>query len=163
MQCTGQEALTVDQFVLWATVLELDVSLLLESEAPKGPMLLQPPSSNLPVIDPYGIPAEQVIRLAFGLGIDFYMVVDTHQISESGVPAGVLEAHPDRMGVKLDAAYHPQNHPQFSETGVTMTLSFSGLHTCFFSWAAILSVTMEVGTAVESPPTKPKGLRLVKG
>ena len=149
--------------MLWATVLELDVSRLLESETPSGPVLLQPPSSNLPVIDPYGIPAEQVIRLAFGLGIDFYMVVDTHQISDSGVPAGVLETHPERMGIKLDAAFHPQNHPQFSEAGVTLTLSFSGLHTCIFPWSAVLSVTMEVGTPLESPPKKPKGLRLVKG
>ncbi len=166
-----RSALTVDQWFAWTRALGVEPVDPLDSEGKEqergGPKLVRIDSQESPGLDPYGMPAEQAVRLGFSLGIDFLFVADTPQLGESGVPQDVLATFPDSMVIKLDSAYHGHNSPRFSEEGVLLSLSFKGVTDCFFSWDSILQVIFHVGTPAkpdetDDDPNPGPGLRLVK-
>ena len=166
-----REPLTVEQWFLWNDALGEKPADALES-APEGkqvagPTLVRIGAQEPSAIDPYGLPAEQLVRLGFAMGVDFLFVADTKQLLESGVPDDVLATFPDSMVIKLDSAYHGHNSPRFSEEGVLLSLSFKGVSDCFFSWESILQVIFHVGTPAEPEKTDDDsapgpGLRLVE-
>ncbi|MEE2750992.1 MAG: hypothetical protein VX519_06150 [Myxococcota bacterium] len=166
-----RSALTVDQWFAWTRALGVEPAEALNSEGNEpeggGPRLVRIDAKESPGLDPYGMPAEQAVRLGFSLGIDFLFVADTPQLSDSGVPQDVLATFPDSMVIKLDSAYHGHNSPRFSEEGVLLSLSFKGVSDCFFSWDSILQVIFHVGTPAkpdetDEEPSPGPGLRLVK-
>ena len=130
---------------------------------------------NAPVmVDPFGIQGEQAFRLAFGLGVDFIFVADTDQLEDSGIPLTVLEKSPNEIVLRLDAAFHRHNDPQFTPEGVCLVLSFDTLHTCRIPWSAITKVVFQLDPIDPLPesPSEPDddvaktfgpGLRLLKG
>lgn len=141
------------------------------SVAPAPPPPPREPDDARYVIDPFGVQAEQVIRLAFGMGINFRFVADTAQLKTSGVPADVLRRFPEAMPIQLDAAYHRYNKPEYHEQGVSMMLSFDTVRSCFFPWSSIRQIILAVDapepvspadpTPDEPTPGRP-ALRLVK-
>lgn len=167
----GAEPMTLDELLLLSQVLEIrpsDFGLPAGDEVPDEP----PPAPPRDLAaDPWGNQPEQLFRMAFALGCDFYFTSDATQLAESGVPASVLERHPRELGIKMDAAYHRYNEPKYSPTGVTLTLSFDALYACTFPWTAIKQVVFwpappeAVAPAPEPPEAPPakKGphLRLV--
>ncbi len=166
-----RSALTVDQWFAWASALGVEPVDALDHEdkgpGRTGPKLVRIEAQEPPGLDPYGLPAEQAVRLGFLLGIDFLFVAETQQLMDSGVPHDILATFPDSMVIKLDSAYHGHNSPRFSEEGVLLSLSFKGVNDCFFSWSSILQVIFHVGTPAKPEQTddEPKpgpGLRLVK-
>ena len=123
------------------------------------------------VIDPFGVQAEQIIRLAFGMGVNFRFVADTAQLKNSGVPADVLRRFPEAMPIQLDAAYHRYNKPEYHEHGVSLMLSFDTVRSCFFPWSAIRQLVLAVDAPEPvspedptpgEPPSGRPALRLVK-
>jgi hypothetical protein len=123
------------------------------------------------VIDPFGVQAEQIIRLAFGMGVNFRFVADTAQLKNSGVPADVLRRFPEAMPIQLDAAYHRYNKPEYHEHGVSLMLSFDTVRSCFFPWSAIRQLILAVDapepvspddSTPDEPPAGRPALRLVK-
>ncbi|MCB9741093.1 MAG: helix-turn-helix domain-containing protein [Alphaproteobacteria bacterium] len=188
---SGKEPLTVDQLVQWTQALELSLEDLMsmpadlpEAPAPAAPpqrlrsvaAAVVPPMDEEPdpfTIDPYALQAEQAIRIAFALGVNFTFVLDATQLDESsGVPDSVRGRFPERMPIQLDAAYHRFNEPEYDERGVGLTLSFGGTkHRSFFPWSAVLQVVYFVEppepepTPEEEEDEAPSGrptLRLVK-
>lgn len=152
----GSEPLLVDEFVALATALEIspqDMGLPLgaaaeeegDEEVPEVPVLRavsrreRAPQSFDP--DPYGNHAEQALRLGFALGCDMFFITDTKLLGESGVPRSVLARYPEHLPIRLDAAYHRHNDPQFLPAGLQINLSFDSLCTCTFPWAAFKQVT----------------------
>ena len=120
-------------------------------------------------IDPFGIQGEQAFRLGFALGVDFLFVARTELLEESGIPKSVLEQWPEEIVLKLDAAFHRHNAPQFTPEGVGLNLSFDTLYNCFLPRTSIQKAVFNLETPepLEEPgpePTPPRpGLRLVKG
>lgn len=124
-------------------------------------------------VDPFGNHPEQMFRVAFGLGVDFFFLCDVAQLEGSGVPEPVIAQYTGgELPIKLDAAYHSYNDPRFGEHGITLTLSFDQLYECTFPWGAIRQFILfpaEPQTPAEVEPTpepepEPKGpphLRLV--
>lgn len=105
-----------------------------------------------PTVDPWGNQPEQLFRIAFGLGCDFFFLVDTQQIEDSGVPKHVLTSYAGReLPIRLDAAYHAYNEPRYSENSVTLTLSFDALYECTFPWGAIKQFVLFPATPDEPP------------
>lgn len=123
-------------------------------------------------VDLDGGQAEQAIRLAFAMGVDFLFVANSAQLQDSGVPQSTLARFPDRLPIKLDAKYHRHNKPEYSARDITLTLSFDTLRVCQFPWSAIEQVTWycEAPPPVAPPPPEPPpeearprpALRLVK-
>ena len=152
----GQEPLTVDQLMAWTQALELSLEDMVgvDSASLPEPVERAPVPDDQPVVlDPYGVQAEQAFRLAFGLSCYFAFVADTDQLGESGVPPDVLARFPERLVLRLDAAYHRHNAPRFDTHGVTLTLSFDALHTCTLPWASIQQVILDL---VPPPPSAPE-------
>lgn len=123
------------------------------------------------VIDPFGVQAEQIIRLAFGMGVNFRFVADTAQLKNSGVPPEVLRRFPEAMPIQLDAAYHRYNKPEYHEQGVSLMLSFDTVRSCFFPWSSIRQLILAVDApepvspedpTPDEPPAGRPALRLVK-
>jgi hypothetical protein len=152
----GLEPLTVDQLMAWTQALDLSLEDMVgidEGSLPE-PVKRSPVPDDQPVVlDPYGIQAEQAFRLAFGLGCDLTFVADTALLQDSGVPPDVLARFEERLVLRLDAAYHRHNAPEFDEHGVTMRLSFDALYTCTLPWAAIQQVILDL---VPPPPAEPE-------
>jgi len=126
------------------------------------------------MVDPFGIQGEQAFRLAFGLGVDFIFVAKTEDLETSGIPLAVLAKSPGEIVLRLDAAFHRHNDPQFTPEGVSLVLSFDTLYTCRIPWAAINKVVFQLDPieALPEPPSEPEGdvektfgpgLRLLKG
>lgn len=184
----GSEAITVDEFLALANALEITPSELGLStgEAPDEfddveprPIPLRavsrrqaPPPPSLDA-DPLGNHAEQIFRVGFALGVDMFFLADSKLLGECGVPRTVLARYPENLPIRLDAAYHRHNDPQFLPEGLQLVLSFDSLTTCLFPWAAFRQVTyypLPPEPAPEAPEPgpgsrKPKGrshLRLVE-
>lgn len=182
----GQEPLTVDQLMAWTAALELSVDDLVGLGGPevasrlRAVDLVEPRPAPMPagriIVDPFGNPVEQAFRLAFGLEVDFTFVLDSTRLAGSGVPDHVLRTWPERLVIKLDAAFHAHNDPRYSAEGVSLVLSFDRLYTCTFPWEAVQQVVYNLEGVV--PPPSPDGpdsdgedeapagrpaLRLVKG
>lgn len=167
-----QEPLTVDQLLHWTQALGLslmDVAQLLagspEPEPEPLPVLsarprLQAAQVEEPeepyLIDPYGLQGEQAIRIAFALGVDFMFIADSAQLHGSGIPESTMARFPERMVIRLDAAYHRYNKPQYTETGLTLTLSFDTVRVCEFPWSAIQQVTYHLEPPSPAQPSPPE-------
>jgi len=171
----GREPLTVDQLVLWGQALELKLEDLVGVDMPElpeepeaseevdaediagamGPTLLraapEEPSDKYEV-DPYGLQGEQAVRFAFAMGVDFAFVVDSSQLADSGVPEATVKANPKRLLIKLDAAFHRHNAPEFTDDELIVVLSFDALYTCTFPWSAVVQVVY----FIEPPPPTTK-------
>ena len=90
-------------------------------------------------IDPYGNHPKQLFQVGFTLGCDFWFHADPSLLGDSKVPKDVLSRFPAPrlLPIQLDAAYHQYNNPRYTESGITLTLSFDALYDCTFAWEAI--------------------------
>lgn len=153
----GAEPLTVDELITLAQVLEIGATELAglptgEAEAAPEPIRNEATARVLkrgeitdPITDaadPLGNHAEQCLKLGLALGCDLHLVVDSTQVQASGVPRAVLAQFPERLPIRLDAAYHRHHDLRFSPPSVQMTLSFDALYTCEFPWSSIVQVTL---------------------
>jgi hypothetical protein len=152
---SGAEALTVDEFILLAGALELDAlglqaAITVEEKAQEAapsatpPVLTEADEGYLApqVIDPWGNHSEQVLKMGFGLGTDMFMVLDSAQVQEIGLPADVVERFEDGLPIKLDASFHQHHDPRFLPEGLQITLSFDALYTVCIPWPAIRQITL---------------------
>jgi hypothetical protein len=168
----GAEPMTLDELLLVSQTLEIQPT---DFGLPGGTELADaPPPEPAPStwrVDPWGNQPEQLFRMAFELGCDFYFTSDATLLAGSGVPESVLSRHPRELGIKLDAAYHKYNLPRYGAESVTLSLSFDALYECTFPWRAIRQVVFwpaapELAPAeppAPEPPAPKKGghLRLV--
>jgi hypothetical protein len=163
----GKEPLTVDQLMGWTQSLGLSLEELAQvpagmAEATAGegellaPTLAQADAEAAVRLSPYGLHAEQGIRMAFAMGVDFAFVSESAQLEDSGVPPQVLARFPERMLIRLDAAYHKYNAPQYDDHGLTLTLSFDTVYTCVFPWSSVLQVTLYCEPPDPTSPTTPE-------
>lgn len=166
---SGQAPLSLELFLKIVQALDIPPAELPWKVAELPPAPAEPAQVENFELDPFGIQGEQAFRLGFALGVDFLFVAQASQLDESGIPKSVLDQWPEEIVLKLDAAYHRHNAPQFSEEGVTLNLSFDTVHSCFLPWSAIQKVVfnLEAPEPVSEPQPEPKpsgpGLRLVKG
>ena len=165
----GQTPMSLELFLKVVDALEIAVKDLPWSVAELPPTPIEEVNSEEFELDPFGIQGEQAFRLGFAMGVDFLFVAEASQLVESGIPKSVLEQWPEEIVLKLDAAYHRHNAPQFSEEGVSLNLSFDTVYSCFLPWSAIQKVVFHLEAPEPfdepEPETKPSGpgLRLVKG
>lgn len=145
----GREPLTVDQLMTWTKALDLKMEELVNvpelPEAPAVPVAADVDESRY-LIDPYGLQGEQALRVAFAMGSDFTLLALTEQLKDSGVPASVLEnpRFGELVPIRLEAAFHSYNKPEYSTQGVSLTLSFDTIRECFFPWSAIVEVRYHI-------------------
>lgn len=180
----GNDAMTVDELLkitealaLTPAEMGLPADAKIEEAAPAAPAATpaaeDPYAPLLAALDPYGNQPEQLFRIAFHLGCNFYFHARTADLGDSGVPKRILEHY--RGGdiiLMMDAAYHQHNNPRYAPLGITVTLSFDdGLYDCTFPWSSITQVrfypatpaTPEVEEEEDDPtpdPGRPR-LRLV--
>jgi transcriptional regulator with XRE-family HTH domain len=186
---SGAEALLVDELIGLSKALEIgpaEMGLQVPEAEPQPesepePTPLRPvarigasaPRPTGPVVDPLGNHAEQLMRVGFGLGCDMFLMLDATQLKESGVPRAVLgnPRFAEVLPIKLDAAYHRHNDPQYMPDGLQVVLSFDSLYTVVLPWYAFKEVRLSplAPSAVEEepPPEPPRGgrrghLRLVE-
>lgn len=163
----GKEPLTVDQLMAWTQALGLSMEELAQVpsgmvEIPEGdgeivaPTLADADAEDAVMLSPYGLHAEQGIKMAFAMGVDFAFVSESAQLKESGVPPQVLARFPERMLIRLDAAYHKYNAPQYDDHGLTLTLSFDTIYTCVFPWSSVLQVTLYCEPPDPQEPVSPE-------
>lgn len=164
----GSEAMTVDEFVQLAQALDLspsDMGIPVaedaedEEDLPEVPVLRavgrREPAALDYTPDPFGNHAEQAMKLGFALGCDMFFITDTKLLGESGVPRTVLSRYPEHLPIRLDAAYHKANDPQFLPHGLQLNLSFDSLYTCLFPWPAFKQVTFFPLPPSDSPEAEP--------
>ncbi len=94
--------------------------------------------------DPTGNLTLQALRYGFALGIDLFVIFDSTQLEECGVPASVLDQFKERLPIDLPAKYHRHNRPKFEEDGLECILSFDRLYTCFFPWSAFVQIQLKL-------------------
>ena len=159
----GSVPLTVDELVQIAEVLEInagDVAGLpaaeevAQAEADSGLEAIRPrrggaalatidnAGPEMPTLDPYGNHAEQVLKLGFALGVDVYLVLSTSELGQSSVPKAVLQKYPERLPLRLEAAFHIHHDPRFLVEGLAIKLSFDALYDCVLPWAAFQQITL---------------------
>ncbi len=171
----GSEPMLVDEFISIAQALEIsatDMGLAAPATAGQeedeeeydddGPVLADAPvplravgrRERAPTMsytpDPFGNHAQQALRLGFALGCDLFFIVDVKQLGESGVPRSVLARYPEHMPIRLDAAFHKHNDPQFLPVGLQLTVSFDSVYTCLFPWASFRQISF-----FPLPPSEP--------
>jgi len=137
----GTEPMLVDELMMLSNALEIDPADMglaeASAEAPALPAAPAEPPEG-PNVDGFGNHPEQLFKVAFGLGVDFFFLSESRQLADSGVPQTVLKQYDGReIPIKLDAAYHSYNNPRYSDHGITLTLSFDQLYECSFPWSAI--------------------------
>ena len=180
----GSEPLTVDDFIRISEALQFDPGELGAlpaeggapatggDEAPADPRVPEAmprvhagPDAIVP--DPLGNHAEQALRLGYGMGCDILLVLDTAKAADSGIPRHVLSRFPERLSIRLDAAYHAPQDPRFLPEGFRVNLSFDSLYTVLIPWEAIeqvVFVPLPPEPLPDAPPEPGPGghLRLVK-
>ena len=158
----GREPLTVDQLMTWTKALDLKMEELVN--VPELPQDAPPPAAaeideSRYLIDPYGLQGEQAIRVAFAMGSDFTFLALTDQLKDSGVPETTLSnpRFSEVLPIRLEAAYHSYNKPEYTPQGLGLTLSFDTIRTCFFPWSAIVEVRYHIDAPApdELPSTEP--------
>jgi len=144
---SGKEDMSLDQLILFSDGLGLSQSDLAASELPTPAALDRtvpaPSTANESEIqiDPWGNQPEQLFRVAFALGCNFFFLTRTDQLEHSGVPDSVLERYDDKpLPIKLDAAFHLHNKPKYEKDGITLVLSFDTLYECTFPWSSIIQI-----------------------
>lgn len=148
---TGKEPMLVDELLALSQALELSpadmgVPEIPDEELPEGATsgpLAVVEDDDGPRVDPYANHHRQLLEVAFALGCDFAMTAYPEELTDSGIPRHVLDAHLGRlMLIQLDAAYHSYNNPRYDDGGITLTLSFDALYDVRFPWSAIHQVIM---------------------
>jgi transcriptional regulator with XRE-family HTH domain len=149
----GSEPMTLDMLMLLSNALNLspaDMGLAPELAAEDKPAgeatgdgaaaaAAPVPNADL-VPNPWGNHPEQLFRIGFALGCDFFFIADTGALADSGVPAATIKSSGKNLSIGLDARFHADNAPRYDENGVTLTLSFDRLYDCHFPWASIRQV-----------------------
>lgn len=182
---SGQEPMLVDELIQLSNTMRLDPSDLgvvlpagaeiqvmeppeSESESdsepeqrPPTPLSVMGPRDVLPRSAPSfpdldGVQAEQILRLGFLLGCDILFGAETDQLVSSGVPQHVLARYKPTLPIRLEAAYHRHNDPQYFPEGVQLRLSFDALYTCLFPWAAIRQITLFPFAPEAAAPAPPE-------
>ena len=184
----GEEPLTVDDLMTLGKLLDLRPEELagfpMPPEAPAIPQIGG--NARLALVDatgqdsvedewspdPMGNLTMQALKYGFALGIDMFVIFDTAELEESGVPSSVMEQFKERVPIDLPAKYHRHNRPKFEEDGFECVLSFDRLYTCFFPWTAFVQLQFKLPRDVPKakappPPPPPVGrpgshLRVVK-
>lgn len=137
----GSDDMTVDELMMLSDALQLDPADLTAHQLPKDPtprMEAIEATPSGPNVDPWGNQPEQLFRIAFALGCDFFFLADTRDLADSGVPAAVIDQYRGReLPIKLDAAYHKYNDPRYGSDAITLTLSFDALYECTFPWSCV--------------------------
>ena len=179
----GSKPLTVDELIQLSELLEisaadlggLPIDAADEDGGEDAPVLVRSARGNaalatvddsgpeMPELDPWGNHAEQVLKLGFALGIDVYMVLSTDELDEAGVPRSVLQKYPERLPLRLEAAYHQHHDPRFLVDGLALKLSFDALYDCTIPWTAFQQITLfplppeppEEPEEVEEPEERP--------
>jgi transcriptional regulator with XRE-family HTH domain len=140
----GSEPMTLDMLMLLSNALNLspaDMGLAPESVPPEEPKEEPARVPNAELIpNPWGNHPEQLFRIGFALGCDFFFIADTSVLADSGVPAATLKSSGKNLSIGLDARFHADNAPRYAEGGVTLTLSFDRLYDCHFPWTSIRQV-----------------------
>ncbi len=181
--------MNVDEFLLISQFLDLkptDVANLQPTDEPQEDL----PPSTLHVIhsseatadtqppighpieqaaQPWGNQPEQLVRLAFALGCDLFLLLKTSELNESNVPDAVKTPYAEgTLPIKLDAAVHHYNNPVYSDAGLTLMLSFDAVRECFFPWHAFEQVIFvphkPAAREPDSEPDEPERpqLRVIK-
>lgn len=178
----GEEPLTVDDLMTLGKLLDLRPEELagfpMPAEAPPSgsPRLALVDAGDAPAEDewspdPMGNLTMQALKYGFALGIDMFVIFDTAELEDSGVPPSVMDQFKERVPIDLPAKYHRHNRPKFEEDGFECVLSFDRLYTCFFPWTAFVQLQFklprDVPKAKAPPPPPPPGrpgshLRVVK-
>lgn len=137
---TGTTPMTLDMLMVLSNALELspaDMGLVAPQEPIPSAETTPAPS---PLPDPWGNHTEQLFRIGFALGCDFFFVAEVDKLGDSGVPAATLKGSGKDLPIELDARFHTDNAPRFDERGITLTLSFDKLYDCCFPWSSIRRV-----------------------
>jgi len=170
----GQVPLTVDLFISLAESLELgatDFSALATrtDAAPDAPTFIpvaHQEATPLPLVDPLGNHADQILRLGFSLGCDMVFMLRTADLEASGIPGSVIEKFPEHLPIRLDAAFHQHNDPRFLPETIVLKLSFDTIYECTLPWSAFLQITVvpltSRPTQSEAPGDTGPHLRLVE-
>ncbi len=155
----GNEDLTVDNLIALSKALELTPAELGLSgvEGADAPMELptETPAEPPPGPDPFGNVPRQVIELGFALGVDLFLVLDTNQLTGSGIPRKVLEEQREQLRLRMEARWFPQNKARFLDEAMVCMLSFDALYECTLPWSAFRSVTFLLPTEAP-PPARPE-------
>ena len=174
---SSQEPLTVDALASIAEALRLDAEALKqfgfatppqeESPALKLTTVRANPSEENWTPDPFGNHHHQLIQMGFSLGVNFWLVLDTKKIENSGVPKYVLEKHSPLLRIQLESQYHPYIEPKYTEQTLSLRLSFDALYTCTFTWDSVIQIIFiptipEPSEPEEERTTKRPTLRVVK-
>jgi len=175
---SGRAPLTVDEFgaiaeamALTAEEMGLPAGLAAEEAPGASPDAAASTPEPAPpdgawVPDPDGVQAEQCLRLGYACGIDMLLHARTADLGASGVPKAVLDRFPQRVPIRLDAAYHAHNRARYLPEGLELRLSFDRVYTCLFPWSAIEQVVFlverpEAPPETAAPPDGRPHLRLV--
>ncbi len=164
----GTEAMTVDDLVLLSDALGFGKDGIgLAGTAPfsapteqRPPLTIDTPdddSDDDDAPDPEGNLPKQVVGLAFALGIDVMLMLDSTQLGDSGVPAAVLGRFKEHLPIRLEARLHRHYKPRFGDDAFECVLSFDRLYTCTFPWTAFRQVhfVLPVEAPVVAPPPEP--------
>jgi len=147
----GSEPMTVDELIMLSQVLELDPTGMaaaeMEQQAEEEEVQARPGLRSLHrrespefVIDPMGNHAQQILQVGFMLGVDIFLILDSTQLENSGIPQTVRGRYPERLPLTLDAAYHRHHQATYLPEGLQVRLSFDALYTCVLPWAAFISI-----------------------
>ena len=175
----GSEPMTVDELLQVCQALNVtpaDMGLGEEAVPASSPAPTEN-NRNTWHLDPFGNHPRQLFEMGFALGCDFLFLVAADQLEDSQIPEKVRNQHAGRnMAIRLDAAYHQYNEPEYYDEGIQLTLSFDALYRCRFPWDAIsqfvyypepvdkASVSEEPAPEPEpeEPAKKPTHLRLIE-
>jgi transcriptional regulator with XRE-family HTH domain len=158
----GSEPMLLDEMMRISDALEIqptDMGLAADLEVPEPPADAEGEGEDEdeddgPIVDPYGNQPEQLFRVAFGLGCDFFFLVEADVLQDSGVPEHILAQYSGReLPIKLDAAYHQYNDPRYAADAVTLTLSFDQLYECTFPWSSVRQVIFFPAAPDSTPPS----------
>lgn len=175
----GKESLTVDTFFDIVEKLQItpsDLGFAVDSSKLDLSTVEEEDLKNLPdVLFDESQQVVELFKLGFRLGIDMHFVADSSLLNKSGIPITVLSRFPQTIPIKLDAAFHKFNKPEFHEDSLQINLSFDGISTCYFPWKSVLQISFkpEHFDAPEKPvkpekplepepPKKIPSLRLIK-
>ena len=100
--------------------------------------------------DPNGNATMQLVRMGFELGSTIFMLLDSSQLSLSGIPSATLNHFKPKFPIRLDPEFHHYNEPRYSKSGLALKLSFDQVYDCFLPWSAFEQVTFYVDEDPES-------------
>ena len=100
--------------------------------------------------DPNGNATMQLVRMGFELGTTIFLLLDSSQLTLSGIPSATLDHFKPKLPIRLDPEFHHYNEPRFRKGGLELKLSFDQVYDCFLPWSAFEQVTFYVDEEPES-------------